>query len=95
MTIDSKGITIFKEVKEDWYGNYNIADDARYTGKYVSIRTAKLADYIFRVCVWGNDDFGMERDYESEDDALLMFRACVETNELTKRFLIDHNFVYC
>lgn len=92
--INYKGITVFKEVNEDWYSNYHIADDVRYTGKYVSIRISKLFDGLFRVCVWGNDDLGMDRDFEVESDAVKMFQTLVIVEELTKQFLSENGFGY-
>ena len=34
-----------------------------------------LSDGKFRVCVWGEDDFGLERDYESLLEAREAFKA--------------------
>lgn len=43
--------------------------------------------FIYRVCVWGLDDFGMEKDfYNSYDrtDALKLFNKLVESKDITK-----------
>ena len=92
--INFKGITVFKEVNEDWYGNYSIANDQRYLGKYVSIRISKLFGGQFRVCIWGNDDLGMDRDFEEESDAIATFQKIMLVEDLTKQYLKDNGFGY-
>ena len=92
--INFKGLTIFKEVSEDWYGNYRIADDQRYFGKYVSIKISKLFSGLFRVCVWGNDDLGMDRDFEIESEAIAVFQQLIMVEDLTKQYLSNSGFGY-
>jgi hypothetical protein len=44
---------LFKNTKDDWYGNYpNNQIKLKYIGE--------LSDGKFRVACWGNDDFGDE-----------------------------------
>jgi len=95
MKITNKWITVFKEVAEDWYGNYRIADDVRYTGKYVSVGITKLSNGMYRVAVWGNDDFGMEYDTKTKNRAVLIFQRCVMEDLLTKQWLLDNGFANC
>lgn len=61
-------ISCFKKTDEDWYGNYKIEKDLRHKDiKYVEVKFLKIpGSKEFRVCVWGNDDFGMELDSEDE-----------------------------
>lgn len=55
----------FVAVHEDWYGNFKLADDARYPDtRFVCVMFLGLTeDAGWRVAVWGNDDAGMERDF--------------------------------
>jgi hypothetical protein len=44
--------------------------------------------YRFRVCVWGTDDYGMERDFSSPDDmhsALNLYHTLKKSDDLTVR----------
>ena len=72
----------FKLTDDDWYGNYKIEDVANYPdgelkGKNklvdVSLLTLGPGADQFRVCVWGNDDFGLELDFDSVFDAQAMY----------------------
>jgi hypothetical protein len=55
----------FVAVQEDWYGNFKLADDARYPDtRFVCVMFLGLTeDAGWRVAVWGNDDCGMEQDF--------------------------------
>lgn len=67
-------ISCFKKTDEDWFGNYKIENDMRHKDeKYVHVSFFKLPklykeeeSVLFRVCVWGNDDLGMELDSTDE-----------------------------
>lgn len=89
--------TIFKPVTEPWYGNYKIQDDKRFEDVLlVTVRLVGLNDGKFRVCVWGNDDLGMEKDFEDDLQATQVFSAIVLEESLTRKTLEDkYNFVYC
>lgn len=52
----------FKNTTDDWYGNY---PGSKVKLEYIG----KLTDGTFRVACWGNDDYGLEKDFESQDDA--------------------------
>ncbi|MCA9495832.1 MAG: hypothetical protein KC589_02730 [Nanoarchaeota archaeon] len=59
-----KRIDVFKKTSDDWYPNY--------PNDMVKVSFLKLPNILqnsddeWRVCVWGNDDFGLERDFQSE-----------------------------
>lgn len=76
-----KRTEIFKLTNDDWYPNY---EDNRVKLIY----NGKLSDGKFRVSCWGNDDFGIDRDFELEQDAINMF------NRLEKYLLINHQDLY-
>lgn len=99
----SKNIRIecFKKTSDDWYGNFKIADDVRHKDKkYVHVSLLSLgpdAIYGHRVCVWGNDDCGMEKDFieeftESQAWELYMDLCCQSV--ITKDYLISRGFVH-
>jgi hypothetical protein len=68
---------------DDWYPNFE-----RNT---VECSLLKLRDGMFRVCIWGADDTGMERDFESQMDAKAMFKAL--PNPVTRDWLKAQGFV--
>jgi hypothetical protein len=66
-------IDVFKRTTDDWYGNYKIQSDARVSDVVeVSFTTTgpnpKQHQGEFRVCVWGNDDCGMEKDFADDEE---------------------------
>lgn len=74
-------VTIFKNTDDDWHGNYpNNQVKLQYIGK--------LTDGKFRVAVWGNDDFGIDKDFNKEQDAVTVF------SELTLKDKINHKDLY-
>lgn len=50
---------------EDWYPTCE--------GGRVRASLLELFDGKFRVCVWGDDDHGLERDYETREEAERVF----------------------
>lgn len=88
----------FIEVKESWYGNYEISEDQRHLGaKLVYVRLSKFSDDSgFRVSVWGNDDFGMEKDFKSHEykQAEELYVKILLTKFPTQEYLWTLNFVH-
>lgn len=68
---------------EDWYPTV----EGRVK---VSLVELKSAPAKFRVCVWGGDDFGLEKDYESFDEAFIVFDRIVSL--VTQRQLRNWGF---
>lgn len=95
-------ISCFKRTDDDWYGNYKIADDKRHEGKgYVEVSLLSLgpdAKYGYRVCVWGNDDCGMERDFESsmagKSGAIVLYELLCNQVIINKSWLKQEGFGY-
>ena len=57
-------VSCFKPTSDNWCGNFKIAADARHVDKgYVQVSFMQLLpSKLWRCCVWGNDDMGMEFD---------------------------------
>jgi hypothetical protein len=77
---------IFKPTTDDWYGNYEV-DTCKL--KYLG----KLSDGKFRVAVWGNDDFGIEKDFDTESEAIDMFDKLAKYEVINHQDLYDLGFV--
>ena len=90
-----KKMQVFKLTDEDWYPSFKLA--GYYQGKrglpLVSVSCLELlVAPQFRVCVWGADDFGMERDYHCELAALEMFQLILQQDVVRTSFLKDNGF---
>ncbi len=79
--------TIYKETNEDWYPSLivnwkNI--------KLLRVHFMQLSTKQWRVCVWGGDDFGMERDYpeNKRDLALECFEDIAKLEQPLTRFIL-------
>jgi len=51
-----------------------------------------LIDGKWRVCFWGNDDFGMEQDFNSKETAENMFELTTNVQNITIKELDNLGF---
>lgn len=89
-------IEVFVEVDQDWYGNFKFADDLRLKdAKFIRVSLLELLSGHWRVCAWGNDDFGLERDFLSMeyDDAVKLYQTIVTTPRPTQQMMRDLGMV--
>ena len=87
----------FKLTLEDWYPSYKL--DSWYKGKergsnLLEVSLLKLITGEHRVCVWGNDDFGMEKDFPTDkyEDALQDYLLILKQEYVYKSFLKNLGF---
>ena len=66
--------TCLKETSEDWYPNID--------GKYVAVSYYSNPETEPLVCVWGNDDCGMEY---IGNDAQYIFHRLLEEGNITRK----------
>jgi hypothetical protein len=87
-------VTCFVPVQEDWYSNYRIEDDARHKDTLlVQVSALSLRDGKYRVCVWGNDDFGLERDFDQPGQAMVLYQLIVSQPNPTQAWLKNLDMV--
>ena len=89
-------VEVFKRTQDDWYGNYKIAGDQRVSDLVEVSFMNLLPDQSttnWRVCVWGNDDFGLERDFENETVAWNIFLQVIGMKLVNQQALRDLGFV--
>lgn len=89
-------ISCFKFTDDDWYGNMKLAESCDmydYKTKLVEVSLKSLINDMFRVCVWGNDDFGMERDYHSLAEASDMFNKLLQMKVINQADLLNLEFI--
>ena len=64
-----KRVEVFKLTEDEWYPSYNCE-----AGKLVCVTFTKTGpqienyNYDWRVCVWGWDDCGMEKDFPKDQE---------------------------
>lgn len=85
----------FKLCHGEWHPSYNLLHyhNGVFQPKLVEVSYLPLTDGKFRVCVWGADDFGLERDYVDSSDAFVMYLKLLRENHITVAFLRDNGFV--
>lgn len=92
-------IEVYKETFDDWCPSY-IRSTANYPNDgpklvQISFMVLPFSDpKQWRVCAWGGDDLGMERDFDTYTAALHIFMKIVSENNISKKFLEDEGFVY-
>ena len=63
---------VLKKTQDEWYPSYQSKD----LGQLVRVSCQPLGPHEgdnWRVCAWGADNFGMERDFTDEKEALTVF----------------------
>lgn len=99
---DSDRIEVFKLTHKDW-SSYKI--EGWYKGttdnKLLKVSFFKLPPStapkeppIWRTCVWGNDDFGMEYDAAMKEDAFDRFMQVIRMEFVSEAALKDLGFVW-
>jgi hypothetical protein len=89
----------YKETDDDWAPSY-ILSTKNYPNrgpKLVKISFSQLSTKQWRVCVWGGDDLGMEKDFpESEkDEACDLFTHLISLDKVNIQGLLGLKFEYC
>lgn len=58
--MEHKKCEAYKQTSEDWYPSLVLDADV----KLLRVSLIELLGGGWRVCVWGDDDFGMEKDFD-------------------------------
>ena len=92
-------ISVYKPTQDDWYGNYLLKRPSDIDGlglvQVMFTQTGPLPPFNgkWRVCDWGNDDCGMEKDFEHESEALNTFYRVIGWDFVNKEILRQEGFV--
>lgn len=75
----TRKIIVFKETQDQWYCSFKTLkpDLMLVQVSLLELRIDDFNHFSYRVCVWGNDDVGMELDFELEGDAKAMFYTVI------------------
>jgi hypothetical protein len=91
-----KRLRCFKLTEDDWYPSYQIKGYHKgvLEPKLVEVSFMQLSNGQWRVCIWGQDDDGMERDYSSRQKkiAKAMYEQILERDYINKGWLRDQGF---
>lgn len=88
--IDNK--IVFKKTHDDWYGNY---PDGKVRIKYhgnIDYRQLSNETALYRVSVWGTDDFGMYFDTVDERETEELFMVISRKSFIDKEDLDSLGF---
>ncbi len=96
-------VDVFKTTTDDWYGSYTLPEyhkgqkdkmlvEVSFLGNITAYDKSKPA--IWRTCVWGNDDCGMEFDCNSEAECWTTFLRVIGMNNVNQEDLKNIGFVY-
>jgi hypothetical protein len=92
-----KKINVYKPTNDDWYPAYQVKGWSNLQLVCVSfIQTGPdpaRGNGQWRVCVWGADDCGMERDYDDRSEAMTMFYRVISWEFVDLKLLREHGFV--
>lgn len=87
----------FKHTTDDWYSSYRLNNYWRGIKEplLVEVSLLSLSTGEYRVCVWGGDDFGMERDFPSDSElrARDLFLRLLGESKIEIRHLKELGFV--
>lgn len=62
-------VDVFKLTEDNWYPPYYIDNNAAVMVSFTPLRSEENQCEQWRVCVWGNDDCGMEKDFAFNEEA--------------------------
>lgn len=86
-------ITIYKPTDDDWWGNFdNNTVELSFRGNINRKHRTPNVGAIYRISVWGNDDFGMDRDFSSIKKALAFFKKVEQLPVLNQKQLLSMGF---
>lgn len=93
-------VDVFKRTSDDWYpsytlNQYNSGVDHQKLVEVSFTQTGPIPPTIgdWRVCVWGGDDCGMERDFTDKKTAWECFLDVISLDDVTMNSLTERHFV--
>lgn len=76
----NRGIEVLKRTQDDWHGSYVLSGWYRGEENPMFVKVVFCGNIsppdsspIWRTCVWGNDDLGMDFDCDNESEAFTKF----------------------
>jgi hypothetical protein len=90
-------IVVYKPTQNDWCGNHTIEIGGEEI-RLVRVSLIKMTPFMeskieWRVCVWGNDDFGMDYDCIEKDEAMKIFQEVIALEYVNVVDLTSRGFI--
>lgn len=88
-------IRVYKRTIDDWYPSYRIETMATTPRLIVEVSFLEFPNNAgWRVCAWGGDDCGLEKDFKREqrDAAWATFVEVISQKTVEKWWLKDKGF---
>lgn len=87
-------VEMFKPVLDDWHPNYKINQGTPSERDVVRVVYLKLPSKksLWRVCVWGNDDTGMEKDFTDSEEARKAFLKVAILDSVSRTTFLQMGF---
>lgn len=84
-------VEVMKKTQDDWYPCFN-EDEVRLTFHGVINGYKDKELWVWRVSCWGNDDFGIDKDFHSSKEAKEVFDMLNEMDMIQHKTLFDMGF---
>jgi hypothetical protein len=85
--------TVYKETTDDWYPSYKCHNMLLVRVSLTQTGPTPPVDGEWRVCVWGADDCGMEKDFDDITVAAQCFLDVISLEFVNMKDLTDMGFV--
>lgn len=89
-----KSVLVFKRTKDNWHPPYQTINENLVAVKLWTTDPKPPEEGLFRVCVWGAVDFGMEKDFNDETEARNCYLELLSMDTVDIEPLKDLGFCY-
>ena len=91
-----KRVEVYKKTHDDWYPAFEMAGEKLVEVSFIQLNPWRpVEERVWLVCVWGDDDFGMEREFKPDEENLArsIFLNVIEEEYVDVKFLLSLGFV--
>ena len=91
-----KRVDVFKKTNDDWYPAFEMGGEKLVEVSFIQLTPwLPVEERVWRVCVWGNDDCWMERDFNPNEENLAwsIFLNVIGEEYVDMKFLLSLGFV--
>jgi len=90
-------VDVFKRTSGQWYQNYHLDND-ELVDELVEVSFCQTGpcpseNGDWRVCAWGDNGFGIEKDFQEREEAWACFLAVISLDDVTVDRLKELGFV--
>lgn len=90
--------SFYKHTTEDWAPSFRLCTPNYHNDKTRLLRVHMFRyeskrPYLYRICVWGADDTGMELDTKDRIRAMDALQAIIRVENVSKQSLVDLGFI--